>query len=90
MSAIGQVEAFVAQGKIRNLLVAERAGQAEPVVERWIDDLIKSEPASFIGCRHMTDLPSPPLGQGDGQSVRLQLGIYVQSFIWQTDQSFIS
>ncbi len=40
VSAIGQVEAFVAQGEVGDFLVAQGVGQAAPVVERRVDNLV--------------------------------------------------
>ncbi len=46
VSAVGQVEALVAEREVGDLLVAQRHRQPGPVVERGIDDLVGGERAA--------------------------------------------
>src|SRR3990172_6122072 len=63
VSAVGQVEALVAKGKIRDLLPAQRQGEPAPVMERGIDYLVQGETARFIGESRVTDFSAPAFDQ---------------------------
>ena len=63
VSAIGEIETFVAEGKVRDLLIAQRHSQAHPIVKRGIDDLIERKAALGIRPRDMTDFATPTLDQ---------------------------
>ena len=69
MPAVRQVEALVAQGEIRNLLVSQRKGQARPVVERRIDDFVSFKFSVGVGQRDVTQLPAPALDHRDRKLV---------------------
>src|SRR5882724_3688168 len=69
MPAVRQVEALVAQWEIGNLLIPQRQGQAGPVVERRIDDLVAGESALCIRQRDMANLAAPAFHKSDGQMV---------------------
>ena len=48
MAAIGQVEALVAEREIGDRLAAKGQGEAEPVVERRVDDFVVGEPPGGV------------------------------------------
>src|SRR5262245_16164416 len=62
---VGEVEALVAQGEIRDLLLAQRERESEPVVEGRIDRLVATETPARIGEDHVTDLAAPALDKRD-------------------------
>ena len=67
VAAVRKVEALVAEWEIGYLLMAQRAGQSEPVVERRIFDLIPDDlpVGTCHGC--MAYLAAPAFDQGDGE-----------------------
>ena len=59
MSAIREVEAFVAEWEIGDLLAAQRIGEPEPVVKGRINNLVTRKPPPIVRQSHMTDFASP-------------------------------
>ena len=70
MPAVGEVEALVDQGEVRDLLAAQGQGEAEPVVEGRVHQLVAAEAALAVGHRQMQHLAPPALHQGDAEAVR--------------------
>ncbi len=68
-TAVGEIKALVAEGKVRNLLVAQRDRESEPVVKGRIHHLIGSEPARSIGQRNVANLSPPALDQRNRQVI---------------------
>lgn len=68
VSAVGQIEALVAQGKIRDLFPAQGYGQPHPVMKGWINDLVGPEGSVFVGNAYMADFSAPAFNQSDGRT----------------------
>ena len=60
-SAVGEVEALVAERKVRDGLRAHRQREAGPVVERRVHDLVAAEAPGAVGQRDVADLAAPAL-----------------------------
>src|SRR5712692_1724412 len=69
VAAVGEVEALVAEREVRDLLVAQRHLQTDPVVKRRIDNLVICEAALFVGDGHVADLAAPALDQRDAKEI---------------------
>src|SRR5678815_6177594 len=67
MARIREVEALVAQRKIRDEVARHRAGERRPVVKRRVDDFVTSNAA--VGVRHcdVRDLAAPSLLERDDE-----------------------
>src|SRR5213593_923914 len=70
MATVRQVEALVAERKVRDLLPAERDREAHPVVEGRIHDLVARQAPATVGHGHVTDLSAPSFDEPDHQPVR--------------------
>ena len=70
MPAIAQVEALVAQWKIRDCLTPHGKRQPCPIMKGGIRDLVATQPAVRPGQRRVTHFSSPALHQSDCQCVR--------------------
>src|SRR3990172_7911455 len=68
--AVGEVEALVAQGEVGDLLTPQGVGQAGPVVEGGIHDLVAFEAAGSIRDRDVTELAPPSLHERHRDLVR--------------------
>ena len=64
---IGQIEAFVADRKIRDPVLADGHGQPEPVVERRVLDLVPPETPVAVRDRGVGDLAAPAFDHGDDE-----------------------
>src|SRR5437868_3415914 len=69
MSAVGQVEALVAEREVGNRLVAQGDRQAEPVMEGRIDDLVALEAAGGVGKGDVADCAAPALDERHRQMI---------------------
>src|SRR5947207_5250555 len=74
VAAVREIETLVAQGEVGDLLVAHRQGDAEPVVEGGIDDLVAGEGAAAVGEGGMADLAAPAFDERDGDVFGLEGG----------------
>ena len=63
MTAIRQVETFVAEREIGDLLIPQRQRQPHPVVERRIYNFVMRKFSRSIGNGHMTNFAAPAFGQ---------------------------
>src|ERR1035441_7570785 len=70
VAAIGQVEALVAERKIRDLAIPQRERESEPVVERRVDDLVAGKASGRVRHRDVADLPAPAFRERDDERVR--------------------
>src|SRR5450759_1816260 len=71
VAAVGEVETLVAERKVRDLAVAEREGEAEPVVEGRVGDLVAREAPGRVRDRDVADLPAPAFRECNAERVRL-------------------
>src|SRR2546428_6878866 len=69
MSAIGEIETLIAQGEVRDLLVAQRQGQADPVMEGRVNDFVMSKSSLWVGQRCMTDFAAPAFHERNDQII---------------------
>src|SRR5512133_2098081 len=63
VSAVGEVEALVAEREVGDLLAAERQREPGPVVERGVHHLVAAQLPGGVGDRHVADRAAPPLDQ---------------------------
>src|SRR6266545_1996092 len=70
MSTVREIEALVAERKIRDLLIPERHRQAHPVVKGGVRDLVAREASARVGHGNVADLASPALDQRNGEAPR--------------------
>src|SRR5262249_11250241 len=57
------------EGKVRDLLPAERDRESHPVVERGVDHFVSRQPALRVRDRHVTYLATPALDEGHRERV---------------------
>ena len=69
MAAVGEVEAFVAEGEVGDLLAAEGVGEGGPVVEGGVDDFVAADVALGIGKGDVGDFAAPAFDEGDDEVV---------------------
>ena len=74
MSAIGQVETFIADGEIGDFLIPERHSQTEPVMEGRIDDFASAELSILIGDGTAAVIAAPCFRDGDCEGVFAEFG----------------
>ena len=68
-AAVGKIEAFVADRKIRDGGSAQSESEAGPVVERRIDYFVAAEAAVGVGEGDVADFPAPTFDESHGERV---------------------
>ncbi len=80
MAGVREVEALVAERKIGDLLPAQRLRQADPVVERRIDDLVAGEAPVARALARLAAKFGTPLYVYDAATVRAAYRDYIRAF----------
>src|SRR6188508_1720428 len=68
-AAVGEVEAFVTNRKIRDGRAAQGEGETGPVVKRRVDDLVAAESAGVSSQGDVADFTAPSFDEGHSESV---------------------
>src|ERR1019366_7388547 len=70
VTAVREVEAFVADGKVGDVVVANGGGQSEPVSQRRVLYLVVPQPPCRVRFDRVNDLAAPSLANRDGEAAR--------------------